>query len=253
MSTLRFASQAKTIKTHAKVNECLDDRAVINRLQGEMAELQAQLEAMKHQQNQDNLAELHAELNEQLERERKEKEEQIAKVRALEQKILVSSMPYKPSKKSIMIKMGGKDRRLTWAAPRTLDSRASFGGFLALKKPLQPLPQLPEIPVFQEASKPRLDSLEEETEPIDEKKLMKKRCTVMFKSPEPPSRLLPVPELDSSHILDISMDNGTPKALIRDKYKRVSMILNQKEQELEHLQKEYNELEEFSRLEHEAG
>ena len=48
----RFASQAKTIKTHAKVNECLDDRAVINRLQGEMAELQAQLEAMKHQQNQ---------------------------------------------------------------------------------------------------------------------------------------------------------------------------------------------------------
>ena len=43
-----------------------------------------------------------ADLQEQLEKERKEKEEQIAKVRSLEQKILVSSIPYKPSKKSMM-------------------------------------------------------------------------------------------------------------------------------------------------------
>ncbi len=43
-----------------------------------------------------------ADLQEQLEKERKEKEEQIAKVRSLEQKILVSSIPYKPRKKSMM-------------------------------------------------------------------------------------------------------------------------------------------------------
>ena len=43
------------------------------------------------------------ELLEQLELERKEKAEQIAKVRLLQEKILVSSQPAKPSKKSLLM------------------------------------------------------------------------------------------------------------------------------------------------------
>ena len=43
-------------------------------------------------------------LMEQLEFERREKEEQVAKVRALQEKmILVSSQPHKPSKKSLLL------------------------------------------------------------------------------------------------------------------------------------------------------
>ena len=36
ISTLRFASQAKTIQNHATVNEVLDDKAQINRLTAAM-------------------------------------------------------------------------------------------------------------------------------------------------------------------------------------------------------------------------
>ena len=43
ISTLRFASQAKTIQNHAKVNEVLDDQAQISRLKKEMEDLKRQL------------------------------------------------------------------------------------------------------------------------------------------------------------------------------------------------------------------
>ena len=54
-------------------------------------------------------------------------------------------------------------------------------------------------------------------------------------------------------------DNGTPKAIIRDKYKRVSMALTTREEELEkereariYLEREHQELQEFTRLESEG-
>ena len=57
-----------------------------------------------------------------------------------------------------------------------------------------------------------------------------------------------------------STDNGTPKAVIRDKYKRVSIALTSREVELDKerqarldLEREHQELQEFTRLESESG
>ena len=65
ISTLRFASQAKTIKNHAKVNEVLDDQAEINRLKKDMAKLLNELEQHKNAANKENVQEV----KEQLEKE----------------------------------------------------------------------------------------------------------------------------------------------------------------------------------------
>ena len=55
-------------------------------------------------------------------------------------------------------------------------------------------------------------------------------------------------------------DNGTPKAVIRDKYKRASIALTSREVELDmerqaglDLEREHQELQEFTRLESESG
>ena len=47
ISTLRFASEAKKIQNHAKVNEVLDNQATISRLKKEMEELKKQMELQK--------------------------------------------------------------------------------------------------------------------------------------------------------------------------------------------------------------
>ena len=46
-STLRFASEAKKITNHAKVNEILDEQGQISRMRKEMEELKRELEAQK--------------------------------------------------------------------------------------------------------------------------------------------------------------------------------------------------------------
>ena len=61
--------------------------------------------------------------------------------------------------------------------------------------------------------------------------------------------------------IDLNLtDNGTPKAVIRDKFKRVSIALTSREEELERerqarieLEREHEELQEFTRLESESG
>ena len=61
--------------------------------------------------------------------------------------------------------------------------------------------------------------------------------------------------------IDLNLtDNGTPKAVIRDKFKRVSIALTSRDQELERerqaridLEREHQELQEFTRLESESG
>ena len=58
ISTLRFASQAKTIQNHAKVNEVLDDQAQINRLKKDMAKLLKELEQQKKEANNDMVQEM---------------------------------------------------------------------------------------------------------------------------------------------------------------------------------------------------
>ena len=46
-STLRFASEAKRITNHAKVNEILDEQGQISRLKKEMEALRKELEEQK--------------------------------------------------------------------------------------------------------------------------------------------------------------------------------------------------------------
>ena len=132
ISTLRFASQAKTIQNHAKVNEVLDDKAQINRMKKEMAKLLAELEQQKKVGN----TEMVQEMREQLERERKEKEEHIRKNRELQEKVITSSQPA-PARKSMMFKK--KERRETWCGPAMKrNMRMSFAPH-KLTMPLLPL------------------------------------------------------------------------------------------------------------------
>ena len=129
ISTLRFASQAKTIQNHAKVNEVLDDQALINRMKKDMTKLLKELEQQKKDTNTDMVQEM----KEQLERERLEKEEHLRKIKELQEKVITSSQPA-PSRKSIVKKSA---RRETWCAPAMRKNmRMSF----APNKVLRPLP-----------------------------------------------------------------------------------------------------------------
>merc|ERR1711976_728880 len=62
VSTLRFASQAKTIQNHATVNEVLDDKAQINRLKKEMVQLQRELAEQKKSASTDTVAAMREQL-----------------------------------------------------------------------------------------------------------------------------------------------------------------------------------------------
>ena len=136
VSTLRFASQAKTIQNHAKVNEVLDDQAQINRLKKDMAKLLKELEQQKKDANTDMVQEM----KEQLERERMEKEEHLRKIKELQEKVITSSQPA-PSRKSIVKK---SIRRETWCGPAMRKNmRMSLAPHKFLK-PLLPL-ELPSL------------------------------------------------------------------------------------------------------------
>ena len=76
VSTLRFATQAKSIKNHAQVNEVLDDAAKINRLKKEMAAMKAELEAARAQ----SVGNREAELQEALDAATKDKENLLVRV-----------------------------------------------------------------------------------------------------------------------------------------------------------------------------
>jgi hypothetical protein len=112
ISTLRFATQAKTIQNHAKVNEVLDDAAKINRLKKEMAELKAQLEASKDKSAMNR----EAELQEALDMATRDKEEYLRRMVEANEKMLVSSQAA-PSRKSVMPVKAKNLRRETWCAP----------------------------------------------------------------------------------------------------------------------------------------
>ena len=133
ISTLRFASQAKTIQNHATVNEVLDDQAQINRLKKDMAKLLKELEDQKKDAN----TEMVQEMKEQLERERMEKEEHLRKIKELQEKVITSSQPAPPRKSMMMMKRN--NRRETWCGPAMRKNmRMSFAPQKFLK-PLLPL------------------------------------------------------------------------------------------------------------------
>ena len=134
VSTLRFASQAKTIQNHATVNEVLDDKAQINRLKKEMVQLQRELAEQKKSAATDVVAAM----REQLEKERLEKEEHVRQIKELQDKVITSSQPA-PSRNS---KINFKGRCETWCAPAL---RANMRRSMAPHNFLKPL--LPTGPV----------------------------------------------------------------------------------------------------------
>ena len=91
----------------------------------------------------------------------------------------------------------------------------------------------------------------------DESVFENKRCVKFVSSPQ---FMSPKRKFNSS-IIDLNLtDNGTPKAVIRDKFQRMSIALTSREVELDRerqarfdLEREHQELQEFTRLESEAG
>ena len=87
---------------------------------------------------------------------------------------------------------------------------------------------------------------------VDKKRAVKFVSSPQFMSPR---------RKFNSSIADLNLtDNGTPKAVIRDKYKRVSIALTSRQVELDmerqarlDLEREHLELQEFTRLESESG
>jgi len=291
ISTLRFASQAKTIQNHATVNEVLDDQAQINRLKKDMAKL---LKELEDQKKKDANTEMVQEMREQLERERMEKEEHLRKIKELQEKVITSSQPAPPRKSMMMMKKN--NRRETWCGPAMRKNmRMSFAPQKFLK-PLLPLdlPMLAENPfpsreetqgnlslasvdfnLSRSVMESQLDDMEvrrlEELETLDATE--EQQDVSVFEEDFPQrSRSRSVRFLSSPQFLsprrppgiltaDLnSTDNGTPKAVIRDKYKRVSIALTSREVELDKerqarldLEREHQELQEFTRLESESG
>ena len=284
LSTLRFASQAKTIQNHAKVNEVLDNQATISRLKKEMEDLKKQLAAATKVDAKDMLLES---MKEQLEKERTEREEQQKEFLRLEEelkgKIITSSQPA-PPRKSIFIananaNINKRNRRETWCGPAM---RRNMRHSMAPSAFLRPSPvaamDVPPMPDFDLSSslsmapevfedhlksqeEEKLEEIEDENwlQPVPSPAVRRKRKTVNFcHSPQflSPRRKMPL-IVEQSTPTD---DGGTPKAVIRDKYKRVSIALSSREQELERerlarmeAESELQELQEFTRLEDESG
>ena len=284
VSTLRFATQAKAIKNHAQVNEVLDDAAKINRMKKEMAALRAELEAARVQ----SVGNREAELQEALDEATREKENLLVRVQDANEKILTSSQAA-PPRKSMMPKKSNKLRRETWCGP-AMRKNMRMSMFQRPLVPLAPLPsefepdltlekntransnssfQLTSNKSFEQdlgaAEKQRLVELEEDEEEEEQLKdsvfpehLMpqpiqrKKRTGTVSFATSPSMFVSPLRKRQKEDLLNLT-DGGTPKAVIRENFRRVSQHLSKREQELVALEQEHKELQEFTRLEDEAG
>ncbi|KAL3246715.1 hypothetical protein MRX96_057451 [Rhipicephalus microplus] len=208
LSTLKFASSAKKIQNTPTVNEILTNEALIRRYHMQIQELKDQVKVME---------ETH--LTKALEEKNTQIDELKSKVLSLENKLLVSTLPQKR-----------KQRRETWAAPRSISS---------LPRPLvSPLPQwTPSPPCAMEESPDmgrggRLSTVLEETESFNaithddfEKELQREE------------RIRRSAALQTSDLSNTCC--GTTCA------ERISFLEN----ELKNLRKEYKELQELTTLE----
>ncbi|KAL3246717.1 hypothetical protein MRX96_057451 [Rhipicephalus microplus] len=206
--TAIFASSAKKIQNTPTVNEILTNEALIRRYHMQIQELKDQVKVME---------ETH--LTKALEEKNTQIDELKSKVLSLENKLLVSTLPQKR-----------KQRRETWAAPRSISS---------LPRPLvSPLPQwTPSPPCAMEESPDmgrggRLSTVLEETESFNaithddfEKELQREE------------RIRRSAALQTSDLSNTCC--GTTCA------ERISFLEN----ELKNLRKEYKELQELTTLE----
>ncbi|XP_034298093.1 centromere-associated protein E isoform X1 [Pantherophis guttatus] len=104
LSTLQFASTAKKMKNTPKVNEVLDDEALLKRYRNEIEDLKRQLEEVSsHSHTKDQLAQL-------LEEKNSVQKEQQDRIRALTEMLVTSSSFLR--ERELKAK---KKRRVTWA------------------------------------------------------------------------------------------------------------------------------------------
>ncbi|KAK4309435.1 hypothetical protein Pmani_018932 [Petrolisthes manimaculis] len=109
ISTLRFASRAKSIKNKAIVNEVVSEAALLKRYAKEIKDLKRNLE---HERKCDKAQEVE-QVREMLDEEARKNLELLAKVNELKTKLIVSSLP---RGKTPVVKKN-RARRETWAAP----------------------------------------------------------------------------------------------------------------------------------------
>ncbi|KAK3892880.1 hypothetical protein Pcinc_003281 [Petrolisthes cinctipes] len=120
ISTLRFASRAKSIKNKAIVNEVLSEAALLKRYAKEIKDLKRNLD----QERKCDKAQEVEQVREKLDEEARKNQELLAKVNELKTKLIVSSLP---RGKTPLVKKN-RARRETWAAPAIAQAmRTSLG------------------------------------------------------------------------------------------------------------------------------
>ncbi|XP_067024413.1 uncharacterized protein [Acropora muricata] len=135
ISTLKFASRAKTIKNCPEVNEVLDDGTLLKRYRKEICELKKQLTEMNQESSISRMQELEIEkekMVEMLEKQRVQQSEQEEKIKRLRN--MICSAGREDSSKPDKEKMA--KRRLTWCPGAAL-SKAPLASAAAVQGRLQ--------------------------------------------------------------------------------------------------------------------
>jgi len=136
ISTLKFASRAKTIKNCPEVNEVLDDGTLLKRYRKEICELKKQLTEISQQSSISQMQELQIEkekMVEMLEQQRIRQSEQEEKIEKLRN--MICSAGRETERDGNKAKMMAK-RRLTWCPGAAL-SKAPLASAAALANAVQ--------------------------------------------------------------------------------------------------------------------
>ncbi|KAL9963272.1 hypothetical protein ACROYT_G032456 [Oculina patagonica] len=240
ISTLKFASRAKTIKNCPEVNEVLDDGTLLKRYRKEIRELKKQLVEMSgssHVQELQLEKEKVNEMEEMLEQQRRQQSEQEEKIKKLCNMICSAGRETdtKPSKARMA------KRRETWC-PGALLSKAPLASAAALvsnsvQSRLQRISSSPSSEGSEFDEMPRdafLSTLEEEEE---RKSLEDGRRKVKFSSPQAKRCLSPILDKEQE---DKEMQTEPDEKTIRMEHevKKLRKALQEALQERDY----YNEL-----------
>ncbi|PFX18858.1 Centromere-associated protein E [Stylophora pistillata] len=184
ISTLKFASRAKTIKNCPEVNEVLDDGTLLKRYRKEIRELKQQLVQMSsssHVQELQLEKEKVNEMEEMLEQQRRQQNEQEEKIKRLCNMICTAGGETANNRSKAKL----TKRRETWCPGAGLSKAplATSAAFSSVKSRLQRIPSSPssDESEFGEMTKDIFLSTLEEEEDIKSSESGKKR--VVFASP----------------------------------------------------------------------
>ncbi|CAH3159397.1 unnamed protein product [Pocillopora meandrina] len=183
ISTLKFASRAKTIKNCPEVNEVLDDGTLLKRYRKEIRELKQQLVEVRRMSSSSHVQELLLEkekMEEMLEQQRRQQNEQEEKIKRLCNMICTAGGETGNNRSKQKL----AKRRETWCPGAGL-SKAPLAStvFSSVKSRLQRIPSSPssDESEFGEMAKDMFLSTLEEEEDIKSSESGKKR--VVFASP----------------------------------------------------------------------